>query len=323
MQAFLESNDILYVVYVGIALGVFLAFTGIVQILSRSESSVEAKSRRMKMIEKGASTEEILDVLKPSDSGGPMTRLPLVGNFERDLQQAGLLIRPQRFLLLCLLLTFATVVIGLTMTDAPVALAVGFGVGIFLPIIWVKSKKDERQKKLVHQLPDSLDLLARGLRVGHPLNTSVDAVAREMSDPIGTEFGIIFDQVSFGDDLTDAFVDFSNRVDLEDVYYLSASVGIQHGTGGDLARVIAILSQVIRARIALRQKIKSISAEGRMTAWILSIIPVLIFSWTMLTTPDYYGGVMDDPLFIPAAVFIIGCVILNALILRKLVNFRI
>ena len=87
--------------------------------------------------------------------------------------------------------------------------------------------------------------------------------------------------------------------------------------------MVSILSQVIRARIALRNKIKAISAEGRMTAWILSIIPVFIFTWTMFTTPNYYGGVMDDPLFPPAAAFIISCVVLNALILRKLVNFRI
>ena len=226
-------------------------------------------------------------------------------------------------MLICLLLTFGTVVVGLTMANAGIALATGFVVGLFLPVVWVKSKSAERMKKLTMQLPDALDLLARGLRVGHPLNTSVQAVANELPDPVGTEFGIIFDQVSFGDDLTDAFVDFSNRVDLEDVHYLSASVGIQHGTGGDLARVVSILSQVIRARIALRNKIKAISAEGRMTAWILSIIPVFIFAWTMMTTPNYYGGVMDDPLFVPAAAFIITCVVLNALILRKLVNFRI
>ncbi|MDU8946032.1 type II secretion system F family protein [Ovoidimarina sediminis] len=323
MEAFLESNDALYVIYVGVALGVFLAFTGIIQILSRSENAAEARSRRMKMIEKGATTEEILEVLKPRDSGGRLTRLPFIGNFERDLQQAGLIIKPKKFVLVCMLLTFGTVVVGLTMANAYIALGTGFLIGMFLPVVWVKSKAKERMKKLTMQLPDALDLLARGLRVGHPLNTSVQAVAAEMPDPVGTEFGIIFDQVSFGDDLTDAFVDFSSRVDLEDVHYLSASVGIQHGTGGDLARVVAILSQVIRARIALRNKIKAISAEGRMTAWILSIIPVFIFTWTMITTPNYYRGVMDDPLFIPAAAFIITCVVLNALILRKLVNFRI
>jgi tight adherence protein B len=165
--------------------------------------------------------------------------------------------------------------------------------------------------------------MARGLRVGHPLNTSIGTVAQEMPDPISSEFGIIFDQVNYGEDLPDAFQDFADRVDIEDVYYLSASIGIQHGTGSDLARVVELLAKVIRSRIMMRRKVKAISAEGRASAAFLSSLPILMFVFTSISAPGYYSGVYDDPLFMPMATAIVVLTIANALILRKLVNFHV
>jgi tight adherence protein B len=144
-----------------------------------------------------------------------------------------------------------------------------------------------------------------------------------MPDPVASEFGVIFDQVSFGDDLPDAFREFAERVDLEDVHYLSSSISIQHGTGGDLARMITTLAKVLRSRIAMRRKIKAMSAEGRMTAWFLSLLPLVIYFMTSLTNPEYYAGVADDPMFLPMIAIIVVMTVVNALVLRKLVNFRI
>jgi tight adherence protein B len=107
------------------------------------------------------------------------------------------------------------------------------------------------------------------------------------------------------------------------VHYLSASIGIQYGTGGDLARVIAVLAKVIRNRIAMRRKIHAISSEGRLTAWFLSGLPVAIFVITSISSPDYYGGVSEDPLFIPMMSGIVLFTVLNFLVLRKMTNFRI
>jgi tight adherence protein B len=132
-------------------------------------------------------------------------------------------------------------------------------------------------EKLVAQLPDALDLMARGLKVGHPLNVTVASVATEMSDPIGSEFGLLVDQVSFGTEIADAFADLADRTDLEDTRSLAVSVGIQHGTGGNLARVLNVLAKVIRDRATMRRKITAISAEGRLSAFILSVLPFGIF----------------------------------------------
>jgi tight adherence protein B len=172
------------------------------------------------------------------------------------------------------------------------------------------------------QLPDALDLMSRGLTVGHPLNVTVNSVAQDMPDPIGSEFGIIQDQVSYGEDIVTAFSDFADRVEIEDASYLAVSVGIQHGTGGNLARVLQVLSKVIRDRATMRQRIHAISAEGRLSAMILTLLPFVIFGSIQMSTPSYYGDVSTDPLFKPFAIAIIGLILAQGIILNRLVNFK-
>ena len=288
MEKILQSPDMIYVYYTLIALGTFLVFTGVSQFLTPGESRKETRSRRMRMIAKGATTADVLALLKPDHKGGLLSRIPVFGELPKLILQAGFTIRPARFLFLCGAIAAVALVVGVQFLAPLQAIAAAAIAGFVLPIVILRSRRTERTQALVHQLPDALDLLARGLRVGHPLNTSIGAVARDMPDPVGSEFGIVFDQVSFGDDLVDAFQEFSERVDLEDVHYLSASIGIQHGSGGDLARVIQVLSTVIRDRIAMRRKIKAISAEGRLTGWFLSFLPLVIFGFTSYSSPDYY-----------------------------------
>lgn len=323
MSEILANQNVVYIIFIVLALGTFLVFTGIAQLLSRNESANEARSRRMRLIARGAKTEELLAVLKPKVPTGFVTRLPLIGKFPGMLQQSGLRISLGAYLVLCVLLTVVAIAVALRFTLLPESLAIGAAVGWLVPFAVVHSARQKRQEALVLQIPDALDLMSRGLRVGHPLSTSIDSVAKEMDDPIATEFGIIFDQVSYGDDLPDAVQEFAERAGLEDIHYLSASIGIQHGTGGDLARVLHVLARVVRNRIAMRRKIKAISAEGRMTAWFLSSLPFIIYFMTTLMTPGYYGGVSGDPLFRPMMFAVGGLTILNFLILRRLVNFRL
>lgn len=323
MDLLTQNQNLIYVIYCGIALGVLLIFSGAAHLMGRKENRSEAKSRRMHMIAQGRSTAELLALLKKPDHKGPLTRLPFVGDLPKQLRRSGLLIKPSYFLGLCGALVFAIFVGLSSVIGALGGICAAVTLGLVLPIAAVRIKCRQNTQALVHQLPDALDMMARGLKVGHPLNTSIAAVAREMPDPIGTEFGVVYDQVNYGDDLPEAFHDFAERVDLEDVRYLSASIGIQHGTGGDLATVVETLSRVIRDRIAMRRKIRAISSEGRLSAWFLSSLPIVIFGFTSFSSPDYYGGVANDPLFIPMAVTVVVLTILNLLVLKKLVEFRI
>ena len=323
MNLTFDSQEMVYLIYCGIALGVLLAFTGIAQMSSRNENRSEAKSRRMRMISQGRSTAELLALLKPQQNRGILSRLPFIGDLPRKLVQAGVLIRPAVFVQICILFAIIIFIATNQYYGPLVGALAGFTLGIVTPMAFVQARCNSQTQKLIHQLPDALDMMARGLKVGHPLNTSIGYVAEEMADPIATEFGIVFDQVNYGEDLPDAFQEFAERVDLEDVNYLSASIGIQHGTGGDLANVIEVLSRVIRDRIAMRRKIRAISSEGRMSSWFLSALPFIIFAMTSVMSPDYYAGVADDPLFQPMAISIVFLTVMNVLVLKKLVEFRV
>ena len=309
-------------VYAGFALAGFMLVTGLYQLLSRRENLSEARSRRLEMMAKGASTEEVLAILKPKTQQTGLERVPVIGAVPGMMRQAGLAAGPSRFLLLCAALSLVLVTAFSIVLPVVQAIVLGCTLGLAGPMAVLNSMRKRRLDRMTLLLPDALDQMARGLRVGHPLNTSIANVAREMPDPIGTEFGLIADQVSYGDDLVDAVQEFAQRVDLEDVHYLSASIAIQHGTGGDLAAIVDTLSKVVRDRIALRRKVKAISAEGRLTAYFLTAVPFLIFGMNMVLNPSYYAGVMEDPIFLPMAVSIVVLVIANAVILRKLANIR-
>ncbi len=203
------------------------------------------------------------------------------------------------------------------------ALVLGSMIGVFGTIGYLKSRHQKRILALTHQLPDALDLMMRGLRVGHPVGATVANVGRTMSDPIGREFRILSEQISHGDYLTDAFADLAERVGQEDVEYLSVAISIQHGSGGNLADVLATLSKVVRERIIMRRRIRAISSEGRLSAYLLSALPILIFLSVSISSPGYYTNVSDAPAFMPIAIGIVVLVVGNALALRKLVTFRI
>ena len=311
------------VVYVGIFLGVLILFEGVWQLMSRKERSSDARNRRMRLIARGATTAEVLGLLKPKEAKWGLSSLPFIGTLPSDIRRAGMTIKPAVLLGLCLM---TSVIFGLALSSR-INPATAFGVAALIslvaPVVIIRGRRDARMNKLTSQLPDALDLMARGLKVGHPLNATITAVARDMVDPVATEFGIIVDQISYGEDLVTAFRDFAERSGVEDVNYLATSVAIQNGTGGDLSRILLTLSKVIRGRITMRKRILAISSEGRMTAWFMSLLPVFIFVSTSLTSPTYYWGVSDDPLFKPVAIAVVFLIVANFLAMRRLVNFKI
>lgn len=304
----------------GVFLGVILLMEGLRQLLSRRETTGEARSRRMKMIVSGQGLTERLELLTPQRKGSP---IPGWRELETLLAEAGMSVPPGLWLagmgMCCLLISGVASQFAPGPAVFPLAFAVSFGV----PTLGLLGIRDQRRQRLVQQLPDALDLMARSLRSGYPLSASIRTVAESMQDPIATEFGIVVDQISYGDELVVAMRKLSDRVPTEDFRYLAASVATQHGTGGNLGRVLTLLSQVIRGRAMMRRKIKAMSAEGRISALILSCIPFLMVGLNSIITPEYYGGVVEDPMFLPLAGVAIGLIVTNALVMAKLVSFKI
>jgi len=318
----LQANQTLLIVYVIVFVGVLVAFEGLRQFLTRGETSREARNRRMKMIARGATSEEVMDqLMRPAAARSGLARH--IPDLRDMLRRAGLTVPPVLFLLGAVGLGAAAALLAQVYLPPLAAAPVGVAFGLLVPMLVLKGLAQERLEKLVQQMPDALDLMSRGLKVGNPLNVTVRSVATDMPDPIGTEFGIIADQVSYGDDIATAFDDFAMRTGLEDTRYLAVTIGIQHGTGGNLARILQVLSKVIRDRAMMRKKIRAISAEGRLSALILSLLPFGIFGMIMASTPTFYSDVWNDPLFLPMAGAAVGLVVLQALILRRLVSFKI
>ncbi|TGR27506.1 MULTISPECIES: type II secretion system F family protein [unclassified Mesorhizobium] len=193
--------------------------------------------------------------------------------------------------------------------------------GFVLPLLLLRRARRKRIQKFAKQLPNALDMIVRSLRAGHPATVAIGLVAREMPDPIGTEFGIVSDEITFGLSIEQAVRKLSQRVGFEGLHLLSVSLSIQSKTGGNLTEILANLSSVLRERQKLRMKIRALSSEGRVSAWIISLFPLVMFLLLQLAAPTYYGQIWHDPLIMPVFVIFGTWALLGDFIMYRMVNF--
>ena len=191
-----------------------------------------------------------------------------------------------------------------------------------LPYLWLKRRANKKTAVFASQLPEAIDLITRSLKAGHPVPVAISMVAREMPDPIGTEFGIVSDEVTYGSDLVTALQGMHERVDLPDLPLLISSVSIQSTTGGNLREILEGLSEVIRSRTKMKRKIKAISAEGRMSAMFLTAMPVLLFIALQFLVPKYYGTVWAEALTWKLFAGLGVWLTIGNLIILKMVSFK-
>ncbi|MGI9350008.1 MAG: type II secretion system F family protein [Rhizobiaceae bacterium] len=191
-----------------------------------------------------------------------------------------------------------------------------------LPYLWLKRQANKKTALFASQLPEAIDLITRSLKAGHPVPVAISMVAREMPDPIGTEFGIVSDEVTYGSDLVTALQGMYERVNLPDLPLLISSVSIQATTGGNLREILEGLSEVIRERTKMKRKIKAISAEGRMSAMFLTAMPVLLFIALQFLIPKYYGAIWTEPLTWKLIAGLGTWLTVGNLIILKMVSFK-
>ena len=195
--------------------------------------------------------------------------------------------------------------------------------GTVLPVLVLKYLRRRRQKKFGAQFPDAIDIIVRSLRAGHPVPIAVTMVAREMADPIGSEFGIVVDEITYGADLETAMRNLFFRVGTDDLPLFVTAIAIQGSTGGNLGEILENLSAVIRQRFKMRRKIRALAAEARASAMILSSLPFAMFAIINFVTPEFYASVWyfdmtKIALGIAAAWMGVGNVIMF-----RMVNFRV
>jgi tight adherence protein B len=167
-------------------------------------------------------------------------------------------------------------------------------VGAVAPF-WAYRAKEKRFKQLEEQLPEAADMLSRSLKAGHSFATALGMVGDEMPDPIASEFRIAFDQTSFGVPLNDALGELATRVPIPDLRYFVIAVLIQRESGGNLAEILSNISQLVRSRLALLGKVRALSAEGRLSAWVLGAMPFGLGGLMSIVNPDVLPILWNDP----------------------------
>jgi tight adherence protein B len=315
----------IYLVYLFVAVSAGLAFEA-VYLLGFSTASYRSQiNRRLKLSKDRTDRESVLIELRRERglTAGGNYRLGLVA-LNRLILQSGLTIGFTRlgvFAGLGSVLAFAvTLVFRHSFVEAGGAALFSATLLPFMVLRWLRSR---RQGRFAAQFPDALDIIVRSLRAGHPVPVAVNMVGREMGDPIGSEFGIVTDEITYGADLETAMRNLYARIGSDDLPLFVTAVAIQGSTGGNLGEILQNLSGVIRQRFKMRRKIRALAAEGRASAMILSALPIGMFFVILWLVPDFYGSVWDVPLtkeLVGGASF---WMMIGNLIMFRMVNFKV
>lgn len=210
------------------------------------------------------------------------------------------------------------------LTKMPIGFAGGALLGgVIVPLGFLKIKVGQRNTALGHQLPQALDIIVRSLEAGHPVPAAVALVGREMSDPIGTEFGMAADEIAYGATLEQAVERMSERCQHPDIDLFAATVRLQERTGGNLTGLLKLNSATVRDRHKMRLKIKAASSEGRASAMILTAAPFVAVGAIMLISPKFYGDVIDEPTMRWGLAIIGFWIFLGNMVMRRMIDMRL
>ncbi|MFK4793815.1 type II secretion system F family protein [Sphingobium sp. ZW T5_29] len=316
---------------------VILTIEGITGWLRGRAGKEHVLNRRLKMIAAGYERSTVLSKLRRNDDALNFSRDSLFGRIGLSvvhaLHGAGLSVPARTILtimtiatgLLFVLVLIGGVMAGYGMTAGMVVMAAAFAgsLGLILPIMVLGRMSQRRRKKMEEQFPVALDTFVRGLRAGHPIAAALDLLTKEMKDPIGSEFGIVVDEVTYGSDLRDALQRMAERWDMNEMHMFVISLSVQAETGGNLAEILENLSAVVRERASLFMKVRALSSEGRMTAVMLTALPILAFVALFLVNPAFYLDIAQDPMFIFGFSGLIILYIIGFVTIRRMVDLKV
>jgi tight adherence protein B len=256
-------------------------------------------------------------------TGGGEYRLPLV-SFNNLVLQSGLHIGFGRLILFIIIGMIAAFAATMSFEGRMLhAVFAALFCGLVLPFLVLRFLRSRRQKKFAAQFPDAIDIIVRSLRAGHPVPIAINMVAREQPDPIGSEFGTVTDEITYGADLESAMRNLYFRVGSDDLPLFVTAVAIQGSTGGNLGEILENLSSVIRQRFKMRRKVRALAAEGRASALILSSLPIGMFAIINFLVPNFYASVWNEDLT-KICLVLAGCwMSLGNFLMYRMVNFRI
>jgi tight adherence protein B len=314
-------------IYIMIFVAVVVIVNGIYLIVFGKSISLNSRvSRRLTLLEKNANREQVLEQLrKEMNQHLNAKNIPLYSMLAKKAQRANIAFSPQALIGIMALVSVLAFIMLSILTGAQFGLRVvlGIAMGVGGVYVWVNRTEKKRVALLEEQLPDSIELMVRSLRVGHPFSTAIGIVAKEIPDPLGSEFGVISDEAAYGRDVSESLKAFAERMDSQDLRFLAVAVSIQQQSGGNLAEILEGLSKVVRARFKLFRRVRAITAEAKWSGMFLSGFPILALVMINVIKPDYYDEVRETTAYIPAALFVVTFLIINIIYMKVMTNIKV
>lgn len=312
-----------------------LAGQTIFDLLLSAREQTRRVNRRLTLMAGGMSQDKVYEALVRDPRGSWIDRSAfgaLYGRAALYLRQAGIAAGPLQVLGVTAAVAAGLWLLALVFlrgqpVETPVSQVLVTAIGAAAlstatAAMWIVRRHAARLAKLEEQLPLALDVMIRALRAGHPVISAVGLVTQEMPDPIGSEFGLVLDETTYGVEFRDALANLSRRTGSPDVAFFAVSIAIQSETGGNLAEILAGLATVIRGRASLAKRIRALASEGRMSALILSLLPVFCVGVVSVFRPEFYTSKFSDPAFWPVMAGVIGLYFIGQLMIHRIVSFK-
>ncbi len=291
-----DGFSAIYLIYAGAGLTGIMIAEAFYLLYAGSKDRRAAINRRVKLQEKKLSQEQVLIQLR-KERGLESAPMFSLDRFRALRTQSGLITPLPKFFAITSGAAALPVLVAIWKgLPVLVGLATFPVLCLVIPVMTLRFLRKRRHKMFGLQLPEALELITRSLKAGHPVPVAISMVAREMPDPIGTEFGVVADEVTYGSDLVTALHSLFERVGHEDLPLFVTAVSIQSSSGGNLREILDGLSSVIRERGKLKRKVRAISTEGRMSAYILTAVPALLMTGIQVLMPQFYDSVWGEPL---------------------------
>ncbi len=252
-----------------------------------------------------------------------LLKVPRIHQLDRLLVQAGLGLSVASFISVTLLAIVCGFVLAwLVNFPSLVVIIISLAAG-FIPLVYAQAAKHKRMRVIEQQLPDALDFMARAMLAGHAFPSALQMVGTEMPEPIAAEFRIVFDEINYGISTQEALGNLAIRVPSTDLRYFVIAVLIQRETGGNLAELLGNISNLVRARLKLLGTVRVLSAEGKMSGWVLTLLPFALGTVLQIVNPNFLSVLWTDPLGIKMAGFALIMMLIGIVVMWRITKIRV
>jgi len=317
-------NNELWIIYALVFGAALLGFQALYVLVIRSRKERKIINRRLTLTNELSDQAAVLETLRLERGLGAFGDVAGLQWLDQLIMQSGLKFSVTRLLVWIGGLTVAYYVpLGLWLNLGAPAIVVALVAALLTGYMLLNRARAQRISSFSEQLPEALDIIVRGLRAGHPFRVALGLASREMPDPIGTEFGILLDEISFGLDQQVAVDHLYGRVGQEDLSFVSIAINIQSQTGGNLAEILQSLSRMLRNRSKLRLKVRALTSEGRLSGVLLSALPFALFVIVYMISPAYFAEIRGSPLLVPGVVIGFFLLVVGNFTIYRMVNFKV